>query len=172
MGAVYRLRRKSPKSSEFWKRLISLSIADSCGDTDALNREWSIRDIAVRPIGLASELGPDRGGQGANKGAIEQWTKAVAIQDRLNYDQPADRYCPVRKSLGAALLGAGKVCEAEAVFRVDLQKNPRPLFVLMQALRAQAREADAAWVETRFHAAWKNASANLTLSTMQDITAS
>lgn len=123
-------------------------------------------------LALQASLAPTAVAKALTKAAIEQWTKAVAIQDRLNYDQPADRYCPVRKSLGAALLGAGKVCEAEAVFRVDLQKNPRPLFVLMQALRAQAREADAAWVETRFHAAWKNASANLTLSTMQDITAS
>ncbi len=101
--------------------------------------------------------------------AIEHWTKAVAIQDTLSYDEPADWYYPVRESLGAALLIAGKAPEAEQVFRVDLQqnpRNPRSLYGLMQALQAQDRAADAAWVEAQFNAAWKNADTKLTMETM------
>ena len=45
----------------------------------------------------------------------------MAIQEPLNYDEPADWYYPVRESLGAALLAAGNAPEAERVFRVDLQ---------------------------------------------------
>jgi predicted Zn-dependent protease len=75
----------------------------------------------------------------------------------------------VRESLGAALLGAGKAPEAEAVFRVDLQqnpRNPRSLYGLMQALQAQGNTSDAAWVEAQFKAAWKNADAKLSVETM------
>ena len=59
--------------------------------------------------------------KGHKDAAIEHWTKAVAIQEPLNYDEPADWYYPVRESLGAALLAAGNAPEAERVFRVDLQ---------------------------------------------------
>ena len=98
--------------------------------------------------------------------AIAHWQKAVEIQDTLNYDEPADWYYPVRESLGAALLAAGKPVEAEQVFRADLQqnpRNPRSLYGLMESLRSQKRDADAAWVEKQFNAAWKNADTKLTL---------
>jgi hypothetical protein len=59
--------------------------------------------------------------------------------------------------------------EAEAVFRVDLQqnpRNPRSLYGLMQALQAQGNASDAAWVEAQFNAAWKNADSKLSLKAM------
>ncbi|HEY2118753.1 MAG TPA: hypothetical protein VGH37_06165 [Candidatus Acidoferrum sp.] len=93
--------------------------------------------------------------------------KAVAIQDTLKYAEPADWYYPVRESLGASLLASGKATEAEQVFREDLKqnpRNPRSLFGLMEALRAQKKETDAAWVEKEFNAAWKSADTNLTLA--------
>ena len=73
--------------------------------------------------------------------AIDHWRKAVEIQDSLNYTEPADWYYPVRESLGAALLNAGKPTEAEQVFRADLQqnpRNPRSLFGLMESLRLRS----------------------------------
>ncbi len=102
-----------------------------------------------------------------NDEAVLHWQKAVAIQDTLYYTEPVDWYYPVRESLGAALLAAGKAQEAEQVFRVDLKKNPRnprSLYGLMEALRMETREADAAWVEKEFNAAWKNADSKLTLA--------
>ena len=122
-------------------------------------------------LGVASHTVDARiaAAKGQKDAAIEHWTKAVGIQDTLNYDEPADWYYPVRESLGAALLGAGKAPEAEAVFRVDLQqnpRNPRSLYGLMQALRAQGNASDAAWVEAQFNAAWKNADAKLSVETM------
>ncbi len=101
--------------------------------------------------------------------AIMHWQKAAEVQDTLNYDEPADWYYPVRESLGAALLAAGKPAEAEQVFRVDLlqnPRNPRSLFGLMESLRAQHREADAAWVEKQYKAAWKNADTNTKLTVL------
>jgi tetratricopeptide (TPR) repeat protein len=122
-------------------------------------------------LGVASHVVDARiaAAKGQTEAAIEHWTKAVAIQDTLNYNEPADWYYPVRESLGAALLGAGKAPEAEAVFRVDLQqnpRNPRSLYGLTQALRAQSKVSDAGWVETQFNAAWKNADTDLTISAM------
>jgi len=53
------------------------------------------------------------------------------------------------------------------VFREDLRhnpRNPRSLFGLMQCLRAQQKEADAAWVERQFKAAWRGADSKLQIS--------
>jgi tetratricopeptide (TPR) repeat protein len=96
--------------------------------------------------------------------AVLHWKEAVKIQDTLNYDEPADWYYPARESLGAALLAAGKPVEAEEVFRVDLvqnPRNPRSLFGLQQALAVQGKTSDAAWVQTQFAEAWKNADVKL-----------
>jgi tetratricopeptide (TPR) repeat protein len=107
----------------------------------------------------------------ANRGnreeAIMHFREAVEVQDTLNYDEPPDWYFPVRESLGAALLSAGRAKEAEQVFRDDLRqnpRNPRSLFGLMHSLKAQQRETDAAWVEREFNEAWKGADTKLTLS--------
>jgi len=98
--------------------------------------------------------------------SIAHWKQAVAIQDTLKYDEPPDWYYPVRESLGAAYLAAGNPAEAEKIFRDDLlrnPRNPRSLFGLTQALRAQNRDADAAWTESQFKTAWKSADTELHL---------
>jgi hypothetical protein len=72
----------------------------------------------------------------------------------------------VRESLGAALLLDGKTSEAEQTFRDDLERNsrnPRSLFGLLQALRAQAKSYDAAFVQAEFDAAWKGEPRQLNL---------
>lgn len=99
--------------------------------------------------------------------AIVHWRKAVEIEDTFRYAEPPDWYYPVRESLGAALLSAGKEKEAEQVFRDDLRqnpRNPRSLFGLMSSLKAQHREEGAAWVERAFNEAWKGADTKLKLS--------
>jgi hypothetical protein len=93
-----------------------------------------------------------------NDGAISMLTHAVAIQDTLKYGEPPDWFFPVRESLGAALLLKGDAVGAEKVFRVDLDRNPRnprSLFGLQQALKAQSRDYDATFVEKEFDASWK-----------------
>jgi tetratricopeptide (TPR) repeat protein len=98
--------------------------------------------------------------------SIQLWRRAVAIQDRLPYDEPPTWYYPIRESLGAALLMAGKAADAELVFREDLvrmPRNARSLFGLQAALTSQGKDADAAWVQRQFEAVWKNADGRLTL---------
>jgi hypothetical protein len=83
---------------------------------------------------------------------------AVAVQDTLKYNEPQDWFYPVRESLGGVLLLSGDAKGAEQVFRDDLAKNPRnprSLFGLHQALKAQDRNSDAWFVEQEFRKAWK-----------------
>ena len=90
--------------------------------------------------------------------AISLLTAAVAIQDTLKYGEPPDWFFPVRESLGATLLINGNAAGAEKVFRADLERNPRnprSLFGLQQALKAQNRNYDAGFVEAQFRDSWK-----------------
>jgi hypothetical protein len=103
------------------------------------------------------------------KAAIEAWKNAVESEDALAYDEPPAWQQPMRESLGAALLADGRASEAEAVFRADLvrhPRNPRSLFGLTESLKAQGKTADAAWVQTQFDAAWKDADTKLTLEAL------
>ena len=76
---------------------------------------------------------------GDKAAAADDYRKAIALQDQLNYDEPRDRYYPVRETLGAALFIDGDITGVEAVFRADLERNPhngRSLYGLSQALEA------------------------------------
>jgi len=91
-------------------------------------------------------------------GAISMLTAAVALQDSLKYGEPPDWFFPVRESLGAAMLMNGDAGGAEKVFREDLDhnpRNPRSLFGLHQALKAQGRNYDAQFVDREFRTSWK-----------------
>ena len=90
--------------------------------------------------------------------AISLLAAAVAIQDTLKYGEPPDWFFPVRESLGGVLLINGDAAGAEKVFRADLERNPRnprSLFGLQQALKAQNRNYDAGFVEAQFRDSWK-----------------
>jgi tetratricopeptide (TPR) repeat protein len=100
-------------------------------------------------------------------GAVSLLRRAVGIQDTLKYDEPPDWFYPVRESLGAVLLLNGNAAEAEKVFREDLERNPRnprSLFGLAEALRAQNRAYDAQFVDKQFQSNWKNAVLKLKLA--------
>jgi hypothetical protein len=93
-----------------------------------------------------------------NAAAVGMLRDAVAMQDTLLYGEPPDWFFPVRESLGGVLLLSGDAKGAEQVFREDLAKNhrnPRSLFGLHRALKAQDRNSDAWFVEREFRNAWK-----------------
>ena len=99
--------------------------------------------------------------------AIGFWEEAVRLQDGLNYGEPPEWFYPVRESLGAALLRDGKTEQAEAVFRADLERNPRnprSLFGLWKSLEVEKKTLDAEWVWREYESAWKNADVALELS--------
>src|SRR6266481_55969 len=107
------------------------------------------RDVLGAKIALAKK---------DKTGTIALLRSAVAAQDTLKYAEPEDWFFPVRESLGAALLMNGDDVSAEKVFREDLDRhprNPRSLFGLEQALKAQKRDYDAGFVEKQFRESWK-----------------
>ncbi len=96
--------------------------------------------------------------------AVELLRQAVAAQDALNYDEPPGWYYPIRQSLGAALLRAGKAGEAEQEFRKALDtmpRNGRLLFGLLESLKAQGKMHAVKIVEREFERAWKGADTKL-----------
>ena len=98
---------------------------------------------------------------------IVHWREALKIEDAGLYFEPPKWYYPIRQSLGAALLEAGKPAEAEAVYREDLKRFPEngwSLFGLAAALKAQGKLGDAAAVDQRFRKAWSGADVTLTAS--------
>jgi tetratricopeptide (TPR) repeat protein len=126
------------------------------------NKARDFLDLAASILDARIATARGEGGR-----AIQCWMRAVQIEDGFRYNEPPEWFYPVRESLGAALLASGKATEAEQVFREDLRRNPRnprSLFGLMRSLKAQQREADAAWVEREFRAAWKNADTKLQIS--------
>jgi tetratricopeptide (TPR) repeat protein len=99
--------------------------------------------------------------------AVRTLQLAVAQEDSLHYDEPPTWYWPVRHALGAALLGAGRAKEAEAVYREDLRRHPQngwSLVGLANALRAQGLEKQAVAVDERFRRAWSDADVPLAAS--------
>src|SRR5262252_714721 len=97
--------------------------------------------------------------------AVAHLERAVRLEDALVYTEPAEFHYPPRQALGAALLEAGRPAEAETVYWEDLRRNKEngwSLFGLMQALKAQGKNDDAALIEARFKKAW--AKADVTLS--------
>jgi len=101
--------------------------------------------------------------------AVPHWERAVAMQDALVYDEPPAWYYPVRESLGAALLRAGRAADAEAAFREGIARVPRNgrmLFGLMESLRAQGKNDAAELVRSEFDAAWGKADVKLTIDSL------
>ena len=110
---------------------------------------------------LAGDLASRRG---AGDEAVRALRLAVAQEDSLHYDEPPTWYWPVRHTLGAALLRAGRAPEAEAVYREDLRRHPEngwALAGLAQALRAEGRAGEAAAADERFQKAWDQADVKL-----------
>ena len=99
--------------------------------------------------------------------ALAALRQAVAAEDRLAYNEPPDWFVPSRQVLGAALLQAGKLTDAEKIYREDLQRNAAngwSLYGLAAALKAQGKAAAAAQATKQFTAAWQRADVTLTAS--------
>ena len=96
--------------------------------------------------------------------AITLLEQAVAAEDKLAYNEPADWFFPARHLLGAQLLLAGRARQAEQVYREDLRHNPRngwALRGLAAALKAQGRAGDALRTTHELDAVWQHADIRL-----------
>jgi tetratricopeptide (TPR) repeat protein len=92
--------------------------------------------------------------------AIRLLEEASKMEEALAYSEPPLWPLSVRHRLGAVLLLADRPSEAEAVYRADLLRHPDngwALTGLIQSLRAQQKDDQAAEAEERFKKAWAHA---------------
>ena len=97
-------------------------------------------DIAMHAL-----LGEIAARKGQLDEAITHLQEAKQTEDGILYFEPPPWYYPIRHSLGAVLLRAGRAAEAEAAYREDLKRFPEngwALFGLLQALRAEGNAAE------------------------------
>jgi tetratricopeptide (TPR) repeat protein len=92
--------------------------------------------------------------------AIRLFEEAIKMEEALPYSEPPLWPLSVRHHLGAVLLLADRPSEAEAVYQADLLRHPDngwALTGLIQSLRAQQKDDQAAEAEDRFKKAWAHA---------------
>ena len=121
-----------------------------------------VLQIAAKTLG--GEIAARRG---EHDRALLLLETAVRLQDALPYNEPPDWHYPVRQSLGAVLLEAGRPAEAVVVYWEDLRRRPEngwSLFGLAQSLRAQGNLEAAVQIEARFEKAWATADLRLSAS--------
>ena len=114
---------------------------------------------------LMAELAID---QKNNAAALDDLAHAVALQDTLPSREPPAWYYPIRETLGARLMLAGRYADAQRVFEKDLTlnpNNPRSLFGLSKALE-KTSPARAAAATAAFARSWSHADAALSLEDM------
>jgi tetratricopeptide (TPR) repeat protein len=105
--------------------------------------------------------------EGKVDAAIAKLREAIKAEDVLKYDEPPGWILPVRHSLGATLLNAGRFGAAEEVYREDLKRLPEngwSLFGLARSLKLQNKGAEADEVEKRFKKVWRSADLQLSSS--------
>lgn len=89
--------------------------------------------------------------------ALAEFEQAVALEDKLSYSEPPYWYYPVRQSLGAVLLAAGRLDEAEAAFRQSLLRAPNngwALHGLTATYQRLGKQRAAATAHSQFTQAW------------------
>lgn len=105
--------------------------------------------MSIAPDVLAGEI---LAAKGQFDAAIARLEHAARLEDALVYTEPSEWVFPVRHSLGAVLLEAGRPAEAETVYWDDLKTNREngwALTGLVQALKAQKKDGLAAIVDAR-----------------------
>ncbi|HKT34059.1 MAG TPA: hypothetical protein VJR03_04455 [Nitrospira sp.] len=113
---------------------------------------------------LAGQIASQRG---RHDEAIKTLREATKIEDSLQGAEPPHWALPIRHYLGPVFLLAGRAPDAEAEYRADLRWYPENgwgLFGLLQSLKAQGKEVEAAEVSARFEKAWSHADVTLAAS--------
>ena len=96
----------------------------------------------------------------AEEDAVANFRRAAALHDALPYMEPPPWISPPRQALGAVLLDFGRADEAEAAYRLDLEKFPKngwSLFGLAESLAAKGDTARAEWARKGYERAWARA---------------
>jgi tetratricopeptide (TPR) repeat protein len=139
--------------------LQKLSVATPAQTLAGFNTLRDVVSVAQPIVAARIAASEERGAD-----AITLLEQAVAAEDKLAYNEPADWFFPARHLLGAQLLLAGRTTQAEQVYREDLRHNPRngwALQGLAAALKAQGRAGEAARTTRELDAVWQHADIQL-----------
>jgi tetratricopeptide (TPR) repeat protein len=110
--------------------------------------------LAIARDVLAARMAQVRGDLVAAAAAFE---RAAARQEALNYMEPPYWYYPIRQSLGAVLLAAGKVDDAERAFQAALRRAPNngwAIYGLIEVAKARGDGAGQKEQEARLARTW------------------
>lgn len=113
--------------------------------------------LAIPVFLLQAELSAT---QGDHAEARKHASAAVKIESGLDTDEPPAWHMPARHTLGALLLEAGHLADAEQAYREDLKVNPEngwSLSGLTESIARQGRTAEAADAQARLERAWRDA---------------
>jgi tetratricopeptide (TPR) repeat protein len=103
-----------------------LTKLDAIHKLDTLKTIYAFFNSTEQIVRVASSL--LKGEILISEGKVEEGLMAlkegVAAEDDLRYNEPPDWRLPVRHYLGAALVDAGRMAEAQKVYEDDLVKNP------------------------------------------------
>jgi len=162
-GVAFAAKGQWPEAAGMLDSVRAIAVGTAASDRVAMStgegENKTIMEIAMHA--LMGEIAT-RKGQYAE--GINHFREAARLEATFNYTEPPQWYSPVRRSLGAALLKAGRASEAEAVYREDLERFPEngwALHGLSRALRARGATREAAAVDARFAVAWRTADIKL-----------
>ncbi|MFN8357644.1 MAG: hypothetical protein U0Y10_24510 [Spirosomataceae bacterium] len=99
--------------------------------------------------------------------AISLLQEAVNIEDALNYNEPPDWFFSVRHHLGAVLLDAQKIQEAQQVYEKDLKNYPKNGWALKGLMNVYERLGNVpkyTEAKKQFDEAWKQADITISSS--------
>lgn len=95
--------------------------------------------------------------KGDKSAAVARFEEAAGLQDKLAYTEPPYWYYPIRQSLAAALLQAGRYAEAKQQFELALRKAPAngwSYYGLAELHKAQGNTAAAKKAEADLAKTW------------------
>ena len=127
-------------------------------------RDLGMRVLEVSDHFIAGEIALQRGNW---EEAARHLEKAAAVEDTLSYGEPPKWLQPVRHTLGAVYMKAGRYADAETAYREDLAKWPRngwSLFGLARALEEQGKTDAAAEAMAEYREVWKHADEEIATS--------
>ena len=137
------------------------ALAESIPQDRIIGGSKVVELVNIAKLVLAGELAARRG---QYEQAIETLNAAAQLEDRLRYYEPPLWHIPVRHSLGAVLLQAGRPADAEQIYRTDLMQHPHngwALFGLKESLEAQQKMQDLNAIDEAFQRAWSRADVQL-----------
>ncbi|HEU4796358.1 MAG TPA: alpha/beta fold hydrolase, partial [Pyrinomonadaceae bacterium] len=168
-GSAYVAKNDPAKADEELKAL--QAVAKTVPADAGWGNSKAVDVLKVAELTLAGKLAVSRN----DPAAVSLLEKAVATEDLLGYNEPADWDLPAREVLGGLLLSTGKYPAAEKVFRDELAKrsrNGRALFGLAESLKQQpGKESSAKMVAREFEEAWKEADTKLTIEDLAGLAA-